>query len=122
MNYKTNESIAPSYTQVIHDGDGEIKRTPLFRDVSRLPISLEIWELPPGVSEGGHTHEDESALEEIYYFIEGEGMMWSDGEDIPVGAGDAVLAPDGSDHGFRNTNRGPLKLVIHRGKPSDGAT
>ena len=24
MHYKTSESIAPSYTQVIHDGDGEI--------------------------------------------------------------------------------------------------
>lgn len=27
--------------------------------------------------------------------------MWADGEKIPVKAGDAVLAPEGSDHRFR---------------------
>jgi len=58
-----------------------------------------------------------TALEEFYYFIEGEGLMWADGEDIPVTAGDAVLAPEGSDHGFRNTGSEPLKLLIIWGKP-----
>ena len=47
--------------------------------------------------------------------------MWTDGEDVPVKAGDAVLAPEGSDHGFRSTGREPLKLVILWGKPGDGA-
>ena len=122
MHYKTSESTSTSYTQVIHDGDGDITRTPFFRDVLRLPINFEIWELAAGVSEGSHTHKGESALEELYYFIEGEGIMWADGEDVPVRAGDAVLAPEGSDHGFRNTGRRPLKLVILWGKPSDGAT
>ena len=44
--------------------------------------------------------------------------MWADGEDVPVRAGDAVLAPEGSDHGFRNTGRGPLKLVSCGGSPA----
>ncbi len=120
MHYKTSESTATSYTQVIHDGDGEIKTTPFFRDVSRLPVNFAIWELAAGVSEGGHIHKGEDALEELYYFIEGEGIMWVDGEDLHVMAGDAVLAPAGSDHGFRNTGRTPLKLVILWGKPGDG--
>jgi len=121
MHYKTSETTATSYNRVIHDGDGEITRTPFFRDVLRLPISFDIWELAPGVSEGSHTHKGEEALEELYYFIEGEGIMWADGEDVPVRAGDAVLVPEGSEHGFRNTGRGPLKLVILWGKPGDGA-
>jgi len=53
MHYKTSESTSMSYNQVIHDGDGEITRTPFFRDVLRLPLSFEIWELAAGVSEGG---------------------------------------------------------------------
>ena len=117
MYYKSSESTTTTQTQAIHEGDGEIKRTPFFADVSRLPVRYEIWELAPGVSEGSHVHEGESALEEFYYFIEGEGLMWADCEDIPVKAGDAVLAPEGSDHGFRNIGRGPLKLMILWGKP-----
>ena len=117
MHYKTSESTSMSYNQVIHDGDGEITRTPFFRDVLRLPVSFEIWELAAGVSEGGHTHKGESALEELYYFIEGEGVMWADGEDVPVRAGDAVLVPEGSDHGLRNTGSRSLKLLIIWGKP-----
>jgi mannose-6-phosphate isomerase-like protein (cupin superfamily) len=122
MHYKTSESTSMSYNQVIHDGDGEITRTPFFRDVLRLPVSFEIWELAAGVSEGGHTHKGEDALEELYYFIEGEGVLWADGEDVPVRAGDAILAPEGSDHGFRNTGHKPLKLMIIWGKPDDGTT
>ena len=67
MHYKTSESTSTSYTQVIHDGDGEITRTPFFRDVLRLPVRFKIWELAAGVSEGRHTHKGESALEELYY-------------------------------------------------------
>lgn len=122
MHYKTSESTSMSYNQVIHDGDGEITRTPFFRDVLRLPVSFEIWELAVGVSEGGHTHKGEGALEELYYFIEGEGVLWADGEDVPVRVGDAILAPEGSDHGFRNTGNKPLKLMIIWGQPGDGST
>ena len=38
MHYKTSESTSTCYNQVIHDGDGEITRTPFFRDVLRLPF------------------------------------------------------------------------------------
>lgn len=122
MHYKTSESTSVSHTQTIHGGNGKIKRIPLFDDVSRLPIKFEIWELAAGVSEGVHTHEGKFALEEIYYFLQGEGVVWADGEEEPVKAGDAILAPEGSDHGFRNTGRGPLKLVILWGRPCDAAT
>lgn len=122
MHYKTSESTAISHSEVIHDGDGEISRTSFFEDVLKLPISFEIWELGVGVSEGRHIHEGDFGLEELYYFIKGEGVMWADGEDVPVRAGDAVLAPEGSDHGFRNTGQEPLKLVILWGKPGVGPT
>ena len=43
--------------------------------------------------------------------------MRLDGDEFPVDAGDAVMAPPGSDHGFRNTGSGPLRLLIIWGKP-----
>ena len=119
MHYKTNESNSTSYRQVIHGGEGEITRTSFFKDILKLPINFEVWELAPRVSEGNHTHEEDSGLEELSYFIKGEGIMWADGEEITVGAGDVFLAPKGSDHGLRNTGNSPLKLMIIWGKPSD---
>lgn len=103
----------------IHEGDGNIKTRGFFQGISRLPITLQMWELDPGISEGGHTHEGDDALEEIYYFLKGKGIMWVDGQDVPVAAGDAVLVPPGADHGFRNTGQEPLKLMIIWGRPKD---
>ena len=103
----------------IHDGEGDIKTRGFFHGISRLPITMQMWELDPGVSEGSHTHEGDESLEEIYYFLRGEGVMWVDGHNVPIAAGDAVLVPPGVDHGFRNTGTKPLKLVIVWGRPRD---
>ena len=119
MHWKESESTVASYMQAIHGGDGEIKRTGFFGGVMKLPIDFEVWELAPGVSEGSHVHGGENILEELYYFLEGEGVMWVDGENVPVTAGDALLAPAGTDHGFKNTGSGPLKLVLVWGRPNE---
>lgn len=118
MYRKENDSTG-TRSYCIHEGDGEIKTRGFFDDASKLPIKFQMWELEPGVSEGSHIHEGENALEEIYYFIKGKGVMWVDGEDVPVQAGDAMLVPPGVDHSFRNTGDVPLKLTIIWGKPSD---
>ena len=118
MYWKTNDQTdVAAYS--IHEGDGEIKTRGLFGDVTKLPVRVQVWELAPGVSEGNHTHGDKHPLEEIYYFLEGEGTMWVDGEDVAIAAGDAIMVPPGSDHGFRNTGDGPLKLIIVWGRPKD---
>jgi hypothetical protein len=36
----------------IHDGQGTIVRHLFFRERSQLPIRFDVWELPPGASEG----------------------------------------------------------------------
>ncbi len=103
----------------VHDGEGAIRAHRFFQGTTRIPIGVAMWELDPGVSEGSHVHGGDGALEELYYFLEGEGLMWVDGEDVPVSAGDAMLVPDGIDHGFRNTGAGPLRLVLIWGKPAE---
>ena len=118
MYWKEKDS-AGIVEQSIHSGDGVIRRRGFFDDASRLPIKFQVWELDPGVSEGSHSHEGDTSLEEIYYFLEGSGTMWIDGQDVPIAAGDAVLVPPGIDHGFRNVGDIPLKLVIIWGKPRD---
>ena len=118
MYWKERESELAVRSQVIHGGDGEIKRRHFFAQISKLPVNMETWELDPGASEGGHIHDGDESLEEIYYFLEGTGTMQISGDEVPVQAGDAVLAPKGVEHGFRNTGDETLRLVLIWGKPS----
>ena len=117
MDWKQNEFEDVIDTPEMHDGEGTITRSRFFRDATRLPVTIEVWELPPGASEGSHIHDDDNTLEEFYYFLNGQGVMWMDDEEVAVGPGDAVRAPPGIDHGFRNTGDTPLKLVIAWGVP-----
>ena len=118
MNWKQHESEDVIFDRGLHDGDGTVTRRRFFGGSSNLPVRIEVWELPPGASEGSHIHDGDDTLEEFYYFIEGEGVMWMDDDEIEVSAGDAVLAPPGVDHGFRCVGDETLKLVIAWGKPS----
>ena len=117
MDWKQNETVDVISTPALHEGEGAVMRRRFFRDSTKLPVSIEVWELPPGSSEGSHVHEGEETLEEFYYFISGRGVMWMDGKELPVGPGDAVMAPPGADHGFRSTGKEPLKLIIAWGDP-----
>ena len=112
LHWKQTEKSDPQITQKIHDGLGDIKRRSLFKESSRLPIQMEIWELDEGVSEGDHIHDASRALEEVYYFLEGEGEMTIDGNKISVKSNDSVMVPPGTDHGISNTGKTPLKLMI----------
>ena len=92
-----------------------IKETLFFENLMTLPVDFAVWELAPDVSEDYHVHNGDlkyGPLEELYYFMEGEGVMRIDGEDVPVTVGDAVLAPAHSYHGLKNTGSAPLKLVL----------
>ena len=118
MEWKQSETADVIDTHAVHEGDGVITRRRFFRDATRLPVKVEIWELPPGASEGSHIHDGDDELEEFYYFIEGRGVMWMDGREQAVQPGDAVMAPPGTDHGFRNTGDETLKLLLIWGAPT----
>ena len=118
MYRKQTEAIDHISSMQIHEGRGLIKRRNLFKESSRLPISLEIWEFDQGVSEGNHTHKGGESLEEIYYFLEGQGVMTVNGEEVLVSAGDAIMVPPGVDHGVLNAGPDPLKVVIIWGEPA----
>ena len=99
-------------SEQLHEGEGLIVRRALFKSESNLRINMEIWELAPGVSEGDHIHDKDRPLEEIYYFLEGEGIMTIEGKEIAVFKEDAVMVPPGMDHGLLNNGDKILKLVI----------
>lgn len=61
----------------------------------------------PGASSAHHTHEWEHEA----YIVEGSGVLWCDGTEYPLTAGDAVLVPPNVEHHFTNTGSGSLGRV-----------
>ena len=64
--------------------------------------------LPGGASTAAHHH---VKTEEIYYVLEGRGLMRVGEETRQVGPGDAVAIPPGAVHQLTNTGTGVLKFL-----------
>ena len=87
----------------IKDIGGKIikdNKTYLLKDNTLLNnLTLSSTRLKPRMETRGHSHEGK---EEVYYFVEGEGIMALGDESFVVKAGDVVLIPDGVYHQVQN--------------------
>ncbi len=95
----------PSFTTA----DGSTIRSLLDR--TNAPVvqqSLAEASLPPGGATQRHYHR---LSEEFYFLLEGEGLMEIDGEERPVGPGDAILIPAGAWHQIRSTGPETLRFL-----------
>ena len=72
----------------------------------RLLVGLNAFE--PGQSHALHAH---GGMDKLYYVVEGEGAFLLDGTELPMRAGDALVAPEGVDHGIRNTSGARLLVM-----------
>ncbi len=89
--------------------DGSTIRSLL--DLSVAPVRLQSLaeaSLEPGQATEAHHHR---LSEEIYYLLEGEGLMDVDGEVRRVGPGDAVLIPPGARHQITNDGGATLRFL-----------
>ncbi len=101
----------------VHDGDGTIRVKIFHFDDAAKPSLLLIYNIPPGGSEGVHTHnvgdEKMGSYDEFYYILAGEGEMEIADEKLTVSPGDHVYTPNGVAHGIRNTStEHDLKLFL----------
>ena len=82
-------------------------KSTLFQS-ERMLVGLNAFE--PGQSHALHTH---SGMDKMYYVLEGEGVFLLDQAELPMEAGDLLVAPDGVPHGVRNAgNRRLLVLAV----------
>lgn len=72
---------------------------------SRLLVGLNAFE--PGQSHALHAHH---GMDKVYSVISGEGLFLLESGDVPMRAGDLLVAPDGVPHGVRNT--GAERLIV----------
>jgi quercetin dioxygenase-like cupin family protein len=72
----------------------------------RLIVGLNAFE--PGQSHALHAH---AGMDKLYYVVEGEGLFLLDGAELPMRAGELLVAPDGVPHGVRNAGQGRLLVL-----------
>jgi mannose-6-phosphate isomerase-like protein (cupin superfamily) len=76
-------------------------------------LSITLVEMEPGGVQHIHSHEPE----QMYYILEGSGIMTVDAEDRPVQAGDCIFFPSFAKHGLENTG-GTVLRYLSAGSPS----
>jgi quercetin dioxygenase-like cupin family protein len=72
----------------------------------RLLVGLNAFE--PGQSHALHGHAD---MDKVYQVVEGEGRFLLEGRELPMQAGDLLVAPAGVPHGVRNSGKGRLLVL-----------
>jgi mannose-6-phosphate isomerase-like protein (cupin superfamily) len=103
------EDVELMQIPAVHQGKGTLGVKFFFRDQQPAkPALLLIYNIPPGASEGVHTHNlgdtTTGSFDEFYYVLSGRGEMLIEGTRVPVGPGDHVFTPNGVAHGIENTS------------------
>ena len=77
----------------------------LFESPSLL-VGLNAFE--PGQAHELHSHQ---GMDKMYQVLEGDGVFLLEGRELPMQAGDLLIAPDGVPHGIRNTGTDRLLVL-----------
>ena len=73
---------------------------------ARLLVGLNAFE--PGQAHALHAH---AGMDKVYSVVEGEGVFLLADRELPMRAGDLLIAPEGVPHGVRNTGAGRLLVL-----------
>ncbi len=104
MDVRNTDRTPPFITK---DGS-EIRELLAHRNSCIRNQSLAEARLPVGRTTMPHHH---VRTEEIYYILEGRGLMWVGRESRGVGPGDAIAIPPGAVHRIVNTGTCVLKFL-----------
>lgn len=100
----THPAVIKPSAQAEWRADKMGKRT-LYQSVHLL-VGLNAFE--PGQSHELHAH---AGMDKAYLVIEGEGLFLLDGEELPMTAGDLLVAPENVPHGVRNSSSARLLVM-----------
>ncbi len=92
----------------VHGGGGRFNVLIDRESVGATHFSLLVNEVVPGHKSKEHSHE----VEHCWYILQGTGVMYIDGQALPIKPGDAVFAPIGVKHTVESTGDTPLKYVV----------
>lgn len=100
-----NRNTCPPF--ITKDGS-TIRELLAHRNSSIRHQSLAEATVPPGVHTTSHHH---PKTEEIYYILQGEGIMYLQGQPQRVRPGDAIPIPPGTSHSIHNDTSDDLVFL-----------
>ena len=109
----TPPSVIRPAEHAVYSAD-KMGKTTIFES-PRLLVGLNAFE--PGQSHALHAH---AGMDKVYSVVEGEGVFLLDGRELPMRAGDLLIAPESVPHGVSNTGTARL-LVLAILAPAPGA-
>jgi quercetin dioxygenase-like cupin family protein len=74
---------------------------------ARMLVGLNAFE--PGQAHDLHAHE---GMDKLYQVLAGDGVFLLEGHELPMQAGDLLIAPDGVPHGIRNNGTDRLLVLV----------
>ena len=80
-------------------------KSTLFQS-ERLLVGLNAFE--PGQEHKLHAH---AGLDKVYHVLAGSGLFLLEGREVPMSAGDLLIAPAEMPHGIRNTGQARLLVL-----------
>ncbi len=102
----THPSVIRPADHAVYTADKMGKAT-IFQS-PRLLVGLNAFE--PGQEHALHAH---AGQDKVYHVLDGEGLFLLADHQLPMAAGDLLIAPEGVPHGVRNTgNRRLLVLAV----------
>jgi mannose-6-phosphate isomerase-like protein (cupin superfamily) len=104
------EDLYMDHPRIIHPAEHAVYRpdkmgkSTLFES-ARVMVGLNAFET--GQAHALHAH---AGMDKVYQVVEGSGVFLLEGREVPMTAGDLLVAPDGVPHGVRND--GPGRLLV----------
>ena len=92
--------------RLISFSDDKMQKIPLFDSEKYF---CDIYCLKPGQDQRIHSHKES---DKIYFVLQGRGVFHIAGEEKELGAGEAVVARPGQDHGVKNSAVEDLVLLV----------
>jgi quercetin dioxygenase-like cupin family protein len=107
---KTQPELAMEHPTVIHPAAhaewraDKMGKSTIFES-SRVLVGLNAFE--PGQAHALHSH---AGMDKVYHVLEGDGVFLLEGQELPMRAGDLLVAPENVPHGVKNP--GPGRLLV----------
>ncbi|MGY4516421.1 cupin domain-containing protein [Lysobacter sp. HA18] len=91
-----------------HEGGGTTTAFPFFDNATGFDTVFRKRVLHPGSTIGEHVNDKD----EIYYVVEGRGVLTLNGRKQTMSAGDAVLTRNGDSHALAPTGDEDLTIIV----------
>lgn len=91
-----------------HDGGGSTTAFPFFENADGFDIVFRKRVLHPGSTIGEHVNDKD----EIYYVVEGRGVLTLNGRTQPLSTGEAVLTRNGDSHALAPEGGKDLVIIV----------